>query len=344
MQRTSRIEALDYLRGFFILVIIVDHLYRWPNLFEYVSGRGELWSSAAEGFVIISGLLVGYIRGYKNRSLPLSTVSRKVVLRGLMLYAWSIITTLLLVSLSWVLTFKSPIAFVPYSPFDWSNLLSDALTLHFAHSLTHFLYLYAVFLVLSPILLLLLRRGFWWLGIIASTGLWYYGYHTQVEWMQWQALFYIPAIAGYHLEAIIGYLHRTPRYVLWLVTGIGITTIIWSMMISLPMVPGTYHPPLFAREPLTFERIALSFLWFVALALLFQKILPWLQKSVSWLLLPLGTRSLTAYIAHAAPLMLIVAFVTPTTSFFVNTLLAVLAILTTWSIVRIPGINRIIPR
>src|ERR1700757_4441609 len=99
----GRIEALDYLRGFFILVIIVDHVWRWPNLFQYASGRGELWASAAEGFIIISGLLVGYVRGRKSLKKPLRDVSKKLVLRGLMLYVWVIITTVILAVASWYL-------------------------------------------------------------------------------------------------------------------------------------------------------------------------------------------------------------------------------------------------
>src|SRR6478752_2733089 len=91
----SRFLALDYLRGFFIIVIIVDHLWRWPSLFEFISGRGELWSSAAQGFIIISGLLIGYIRGYKNRDQPLWGITKKLLKRGLTLYVWMFITTTL---------------------------------------------------------------------------------------------------------------------------------------------------------------------------------------------------------------------------------------------------------
>ena len=69
-----RLLALDYLEVF-IVVIIVDHLWRWPNLFQFVSGRGELWASAAEGFVIISGLLIGYT-WLQNRNLPLIDVGK----------------------------------------------------------------------------------------------------------------------------------------------------------------------------------------------------------------------------------------------------------------------------
>lgn len=347
MQRAStagRIEALDYLRGFFILVIVIDHIYRWPNLFQYVSGRGELWVSAAEGFVIISGLLVGYVRGRKNLTKPLEEVSRKLVSRGLMLYAWTIITAIILVFLSWTLAFKSSIAYVPYSLFDWSSLIRDTVTLSFSHTLTHFLYLYAVFLVLSPILVLILRKKLWWIGILISVSLYWYGYVSKIEWMQWQILFYLPAIIGFYLDGIIDTIRKIPKQIIWTAAGIGVITVIWSALIALPMTPGTYHPPLFEREPLAPARVALAFVWFGVIGWLFAKGLRWIKQFFGWLLLPFGTKSLTAYIIHGLPLMIISWLIAPTSSFVINTLLAAVAILATWAIIKIPGINRIIPR
>lgn len=347
MQRAStagRIEALDYLRGFFILVIIVDHLYRWPNLFQFVSGRGELWVSAAEGFVIISGLLVGYVRGRKNLSKPLKEVSRMLVSRGFMLYVWTLITAVILVLLSWTLTFKSSIAYVPYSPFDWPNLIHDTLTLTFAHTLTHFLYLYAIFLFLSPILILLLRKNLWWIGVMLSVLLYWYGYVSKIEWMQWQILFYLPAVIGFYLDNIINTIRNIPKKIIWLAVGLGVITIIWSALIALPTTPGTYFPPLFERDPLAPARVGLAFVWFGTIGWLFAKGLHWIKHFLGWLLLPFGTKSLTAYIIHSLPLMIISWLIAPTTSFVVNTLLAVVAILSTWAIIKIPGINRIIPR
>lgn len=347
MQRTSsagRIEALDYLRGFFILVIIVDHLWRWPNLFQYASGRGELWVSAAEGFVIISGLLVGYVRGRKGLKKSFAEVTKKLVARGLMLYIWVAITTFILVAASWYLTFRSNIAFIPYARFDWLSVIRDTLTLHYAHILTHFLYLYAIFLVLSPVVVWLLRRGLWWAGIVISLAMWLYGFAFHNEWMQWQALFYLPAIAGFYLDHIIAFCRRIPPALVWTTMLGGLVSIVISEFIILPHSPGTYIPEVFSREPLTFLRIVLSFVWFVSLAWLFNKARPGIHKYVGWLLLPFGTRSLTAYIAHSFVLTAIAFFIAPTTPFWINTLVACVSILGTWIIVKIPGINRVIPR
>lgn len=347
MQRTSlpgRIEALDYLRGFFILVIIVDHLWRWPNLFQYVSGRGELWASAAEGFVIISGLLVGYVRGRKGLKKAFGEISRKLMLRSLMLYAWAIISTVVLVAASWYLTFRSNIAHVPYDRFDWTGVLTDAVRLDYTHMLTHFLYLYAIFLFVSPAVIWLLRKRLWWVGGIASTALWWVGIVSNVEWMQWQILFFIPAIAGFYLDQLIAYFRNVPKLWLYAFISGGLASIALSATIILPNDPGSYRLDVFTREPLTLGRVGMAFVWFVTLAWLFNRALPVLSKSIGWILMPLGTHSLTAYIVHSFVLTALAFFVVRTETLWLNTIIAVAAILGTWAIIRIPGINRVIPR
>ncbi len=344
MRPSGRIEVLDYLRGFFIVVIIIDHLWRWPNVFQFISGRGELWVSAAEGFVIISGLLVGYIRGHKNLKKPFGEVSKKLVSRGLLLYAWALVTSLLLVAASWLFNFQGSIAFIPYERFDWAAVIEGMIKLEYTHLLTYFLYLYAIFLVLSPVIIWLLRRGLGWLAAGLSLIGWWIGFSGDVEWLQWQILFFIPAIAGFYLDTIIHQLKRVPRTATWLFITLAAASIAWSAWIVVPTEPGTYLSPLFGREPLTLARIGLAFVWFVAFVWLFQQMLPWLQRWLGWLLLPIGARSLTAYIVHSLPLMLIPFLLPLSSSFWENSLLAIVSVLVTWAIVILPGINRFIPR
>ncbi|MEO5950489.1 MAG: OpgC domain-containing protein [Candidatus Saccharimonadales bacterium] len=344
----NRIIALDYLRGFFILVIIVDHLWRWPNIFQYVSGRGELWTSAAEGFVIISGLLVGYIRGYKDRSKPLLEVTKKLVKRGIILYIWMIITTLTLVSISWLLTFKGNIAYIPIPTNDWKGLITSVLSFDYVHTLTHFLYLYAIFLFISPLVIWLFRQRLAWIVAVASGFLWWIGLVQDIEWMQWQVLFFIPAIAGFYLEALLTWYRQlgstTKRIIRLSSIGLTLSTAIISAAIILPTEPATFKNILFSRDPLTLARIAISFVWFVGLISLFQYILPFLERYFSWLLRVLGQNSLTAYIVHIVPLMICQFFLVEVDNFWINSLLALACILVTWSILKIPHINKFIPR
>ena len=346
--RLSRIFALDYLRGFFIVVIIIDHLWRWPNALQLISGRGELWASAAEGFVIISGLLVGYVRGYKNRHDPLKTVSGKLIRRGLMLYLWMLITTFGLVAATWLFHFKGSIAHVPIEPFAWSQLIHDVFNLTYVHSLTHFLYLYAIFLIISPLVIWLLRQGKWWLVIVASFLTWLLGTYVGLEWMQWQILFFVPAAAGYYLDKIFDRYYNLPlvtrRSIRYSSIILTLSTAAYAMSLVFAYAPGEYDNSLFSREMVTLPIILTAFIWFTGLLSLTQFLLPYIRKPFGWLLRVFGERSLTAYILHVIPLLVCQWFFGDTLNIWVNTLLTILVIFATWALLKIPGINRVVPR
>jgi hypothetical protein len=346
--RSKRIIALDYLRGFFIVVIIIDHLWRWPNVFSIISGRGELWASAAEGFVIISGLLVGYIRGYKNRHQPLASISKKLVGRGLMLYLWMVITTMALVAVSWLLEFKGSMAHIPIDAGDWTTLIASIVRFDYVHTLTHFLYLYAIFLLFAPLAIWCLRRGLAWVVAAMSVMIWGIGILQGIEWMQWQLLFFVPAIGGFYLDALFKAYHQLSlpvrKIIRYGTISIMIVTVLLSAWTILPNEPGAYTSTLFSREPVTAATIVIAFIWFIGLLSLFQLLLPWLRRSLGWLLLPFGERSLTAYILHTIPLVICQLFFAQTTSILVNSLLTAACILGTWLLIKIPGINHVIPR
>jgi hypothetical protein len=59
--KSKRILSLDLLRGFFLIVIMIDHVELYPNGWDFLTGKGRLWVSAAEGFFFMSGLLIGMI-------------------------------------------------------------------------------------------------------------------------------------------------------------------------------------------------------------------------------------------------------------------------------------------
>ena len=340
--------ALDYLRGFFIVVIVIDHLWRWPNLFQYITGRGELWISAAEGFVLVSGLLVGYVHGYKKRHLALAPITSKLIKRGVMLYIWMWITTLLLVAVTWNLAPKGGMAYIPVLTGDWNGLIKMMIELTYVHSLTHFLYLYALYLLVAPLVLWLLRRGLWWLVLAISTVAYVIGMVTNIESLQWQIIFFFATVLGYHFEYLLS------RFRSWQLPlrksvrlgaiGLMLVSIIVPMIIILPQVPGMYTDPVFTRRPLSFPTIPLSIVWFLGLLSLFTYLLPVLRRWGAWLL-TFGQRSLTAYIIHIVPLCIIQLLLPPTDGqFWLNTLLAILSVAATWALMKIPGINRVVPR
>ena len=86
----NRLATLDLLRGWFLIVILVNHLFYFPSGYDLISGRGMLLVSAAEGFFIISGLLIGIIRGGRVSNVPFLGIWKKLWKRGIILYAWSV--------------------------------------------------------------------------------------------------------------------------------------------------------------------------------------------------------------------------------------------------------------
>lgn len=347
----SRMLALDYLRGFFIVVILIDHLWRWPSLLVIFSGKGELWSTAAEGFVIISGLLVGYVRGYKNKSLPMKTVTEKLVRRALLLYIWFIVMSVVYTACIWYLPTIANMPWIEIQKGNWTELITALLTFQEAHVWVHFLYLYAIFLALAPIVVLMLRKGLGWLAAVISLVLFSVGVWNNIEWLQWQVLFYLPTIAGYHLSDIqrwwrhIGKEQR--KLLLGMLWSVFATTLLASVHFCLvnPDSPAASAlNPLFAREPMTFGHVVLAFIWFTSLVMIFEYSITYIARWLGWLFEPFGTRSLTAYILHGVSITLFALLIADGTSIWINTALGLACILITWGLLQIPLVQKVIPR
>lgn len=347
----SRMLALDYLRGFFIVIILIDHLWRWPSLLVIFSGKGELWVTAAEGFVIISGLLVGFVRGHKNKSQPMKTVASKLVRRALLLYIWFVLMSVVYTAFIWYLPTIANMPWVEVPEGDWGKLLPALLTFQEAHVWIHFLYLYAIFLALAPIFVWMLRKSYGWLAAVLSLALFAIGVRTNTEWLQWQVLFYIPAIAGYYLPNIqqwwrhIGKEQRQQLTgILWSIFGFTLVISVYFSLLNPTAHSAVQLNPIFAREPMTFAHVVLSFVWFTALVMIFERVIGFMKRWLGWLFEPFGTRSLTAYILHGVSITIFALLVADGTSLLTNTLIGIACIMITWGLLQIPFIQKIIPR
>ncbi|MDB5177992.1 MAG: rane protein of unknown function [Candidatus Saccharibacteria bacterium] len=351
--KPGRIEALDFLRGYFIIVIIIDHLYRWPSFLTLFTGQGLLWSNASDGFIIIAGLLVGYIRGFKAKDAPFRKVAVKLGKRSLSLYVWSVVISLVLVAIQWAFTFQVSMPNVFASHGDWGTLIHQAITLYYAHPWVYFLHLYAIFMLLAIATVWLLRRNLWWVVVIlALIGL-AIGHATATEWLERQALFFIPAVVGYYLDPIQRWvlaLSKSVQNKLSLgVIGIFVVTVALSILWQ--FWPGFYSQGLhdflstfFGRSPMNFGAVGIAFVWFVGLFALFQRFLPFLKKRLGWLILPFGSYSLSAYILHGVPILIASYFFALSDNIWLNTLLGILSVLMVWVLIRMRFVQRLLPQ
>jgi hypothetical protein len=187
--------ALDLLRGFFLAVMIIDHLRLFPNIFEVFSGRGDLWMSAAEGFFIISGILVGYVYGPRMQQ-NAGAALKKIMRRAARLYAWAVLLTWLFV---W---WGHQVGAGRVKPGLWlhppiGDFLYKTLTLQYSYGWADFLQYYVIFLLAAPLVLWLCVRRKAWLVVAASVALWL---ARGLSFNRaWQILFVGGMVAGYYL-------------------------------------------------------------------------------------------------------------------------------------------------
>jgi len=350
--KPNRLLTLDYLRGFFIIIIIVDHLSRWPSVLSVFTGQAWLWVTAAEGFVIISGLLVGYVRGFKNKALPMRTVTSHLIKRSLLLYIWSVIGTVFYVAIIWYIHFPGGAPTPGVDAGDWYRLVTETVSLQYTWVWLHFLTLYAIFLAAAPIAVLLFRHGWSWLVALISLSLLVVGWQTHIEALQWQVLFFIPSIAGYHLESIQhGWkaLKKNRRQIItwtiWILTFATITTsALLTFIPGLEEIGDSIGNSFFDKDTISIWRMLMAFLWFTGYLLVFTRFDRFISKYLGRLLLPFGTRSLTAYILHGVALLIISLVTVSGSDIFINTLLGLIAIGIVWSLIQIPIVQKIVPR
>ncbi len=348
----ERFQALDLLRGFFIVTIVCDHLSRWPSIFGILSGKALLWVTAAEGFVIISGLLVGYIRGYKSKAVAFKEVAFKLWRRALTLYLWAIIGSIAYTAYIWYVPLIGGAPGMPIDKGDWWTLIFESITLNYTFLWVYFLKLYAIFIAAAPLAIWLLRKGLAWVVVLLSFAVLALGWATNNEVLQWQFIFFIPVIAGYYMPSIQNWWqqHSQPKRIA--MAAVIITTTLATVIFS---YIGVFQPAtsqllndittnLFAKDSISLFRAVTAFLWFTTFVLIFVYLAKHIKRWFGWLLLPIGTHSLTAYIVHGAAIILISSLFATTDNFIGNSLLGIFAILLVWTVVKIPGINRIVPR
>lgn len=346
----SRILTLDYLRGFFIVVIIIDHIWRFPNIFAVFTGEARLWMTAAEGFVLISGLVIGIVRGRKNIKLPFSTVARKLLGRALLLYIWMIIASVVYVYISWNTTI-SGIPSTPTPVGSWSDILWLIFTMQHPHVWVHFLYLYAIFLTMSVGMLWLLRKNKTWLMLLLSLAIYVAGWLLNIEWMKWQILFFSTMAIGFYFDTIRLF-WRTTKYrplLTRLIIGSTVFTLVMSVIsVFLPqLLPAATTDNLatvFSIDTFNPVRVVVALLWFSALLLLFRRILPYLERYTFGILKHFGSMSLTAYILHGAVICLLNAVIPIGDSIFINSLVTFAGIMAVFGLTKLKMVQRIIPR
>ncbi|WP_172798142.1 OpgC domain-containing protein [Pontibacter akesuensis] len=157
----NRSHQLDFFRGLFLILILVDHYLTWDNLVMKFTSEFIGWVSAAEAFVFLSGLTAGLVYTYKLADKGEAYIKKAATKRALDIYKYHtilfLLTLLILFShkpirLFWMSTFSDIVHEPMLATLKGFLLLYQPLYLDI-------LPMYAVFLLFVPLAIRSFRNG-----------------------------------------------------------------------------------------------------------------------------------------------------------------------------------------
>jgi hypothetical protein len=368
---------VDFLRGFCVFAMVVDHFGGQSWLYA-LTGGNRFYVSAAEGFIFISGFVMGQAyRGKRDRS-GLIEAMTDALRRARTLYLATVALTIVFSTLY----LYTDIALWTGRDFglgieSFDEIVVGALTLHYTYHGTDILAMYTLLVLAAPLLLLLLSIGEWY-WVLLPSWLWWLAYQlypdqTTLPWYirhgenfplaAWQVLFVTGQVLGFYRSELTAWLQHWRRLrVVGAALGAAFTLALASLFWASETganVPA--HLAFFDVDPdvlsETFFKVSLRpwrLVAFGSVAIFVYTATTYLWLGLrwvlGWLMLPLGQAALYSYIVHfflillvynVAPVLAVLPVAIPE-SFFTTTL-QIGVVLLLWALVRWRVLFRIIP-
>lgn len=314
---------IDLLRGFCVFAMVVDHI-GGPSFLHALTGGNRFYTSAAEAFIFISGLVMGLVYRRLVMRDGLGPSLLRAIERAVTLYLLTVTLTLIFLPLSEALQlpwaqgvdFGDPISFVV-----------SVLTLHRTYYLVDIPLLYALLLITSPLALTMLSQGRTEVVLGTSWIVWaayqFFPEDVDAPWLisgnnlfyfsAWQVFFFTGLSLGWHHGTLTRLLANFPRR-----TGLGLSALGTAGFILLYRL-SSQLPSLFPNEPergrelqlfltefvfakgdVRLGRVLASIVVFAFFYLLVTEFWGPVRRVVGWLLVPMGQSALYAYAAHVA--------------------------------------------
>ena len=290
---------LDFLRGLAVLAMIVDHLGGWSPL-HVLTGGNHFFTSAAEGFVFLSGLVTGLVYGRLADRGGLPDALSRLLQRAGTLYVLAV-----------SLTFISLRTNGSGDDLDPLPLLWSVVSLHRTGYLVDVPLLYTLLLLGAQFALLLLHQGrtgllllFSWLAWLGyqvfpeQSGLpWSISNNNLFQLAPWQVLFFTGMVVGYHRDRVRWALPSSAQWLLLLLASLGMLGLL-LVFSSDQAFALDVQERLFSKSDVRVGRLLASTIVFSFAFLLTTRLWVPIQRGLGWLLLPLGQHALYAYTAH----------------------------------------------
>ena len=319
---------VDLLRGFCIFAMVVDH-FGGDSWLYAVTGGNRFYVSAAEGFIFISGFIMGQAYRAKRDRAGLPAAMRDAIKRARTLYVATVALTLIF-SLLYLYT-----DIILWTGRDFGlgidslqEIAVAALTLHYTYHGTDILAMYTLLLLVSPMILLLLSIGEWYWVLVPSWLLWLFYQvfpeEASIPWYirhgenfplaAWQVLFVTGHVLGFYRQGITQWLQHFRRLrVVVVALGIAATLALISLAWSaangvqfgfFDIDPNVLNESFFKVPLRPWRIVAFVSVAIVAYTSATYLWLP-LRRVLGWLMLPLGQAALYSYIVHFFLILLV---------------------------------------
>lgn len=346
--RPTRNLKLDLLRGHYLIAILVDHLsyYVGASAFIFYNGYGNLWVSAAEGFVFLSGFFVGYIYYPRLLSTKFINIVRSLWTRALLIYIWSVLLTILY-SVIGLKVGKAPLLGKGIVYDNILDIVVNAARFKYFYGWADILSVYIPYVLVSPFILYLIRRRMAWLVLSASFILWFLNLKniectraciSVFNLLSWQFLFILGIYIGSRKDTFkkIYNTKVKSRPGITLLLAVFFVTLYLSVLDTfynlLPIQSRDMMGYLFGKLTLGPGRIAMFIIWITTMYLFIETFFSYLNKYLGWLFILFGKNSLATYIIQS--LVLFAFFYLPFEYGYVRSTVATFAtLLVVWSLV-----------
>ncbi|MGV9001477.1 MAG: OpgC domain-containing protein [Candidatus Saccharimonadaceae bacterium] len=366
-EKSKRILTFDLLRGYFLCVILFNHLEYYPSGLGWITGKGFLYVSTAEGFFLVSGIVLGIVRGRKLLNQPFKVAAKLLWKRALQLYVTSIVLSFLFTFIGQLFIGNPGLKYGIYT--DWNNwweLLWHTINLSYSYGWADFLRLYAIFLFFAPIALWLLRKGWWYALVLISAIVWsLYPLLPDdpiiAQPFSWQFIFFSGLVVGYYWEKIVAQWRklsiRWRKTIGWSFVGVFIVTVIATYLLvfgheidtafgaQLAVVHHTVEQ-YFNKDRLPIPRLLLGTIWFWALFFLARRFESWIMKYFGRLLVEFGMNSLYVYTISAFVIFFMNLIIAPPGlgNLLLNLLLSLIGLGIVYLALKTKFLMKIIPR
>lgn len=373
---------LDFLRGLVMLVVVSVHLEYRSYISLFMWETLGLFSSA-EGFVCLSGIVVGLVYKkilFKN---GLKVAALKLWRRAGQLYLVNaaMISSILLLErvphlnvfnvTHWTHVSGNPSYYLfPEAGSTWTAILKKTLLLEIGPHQFQIIGLYTQLMAIAPLVLYALskQKSAWvlllsWsiyfanieLGIRLSHAKFEYGFPS----LSWQLLFFNGMVIGYHHQKVFNYL-TDPAHKWLIYTASGLLMVFMLLAINNPApyfwpwdtvfyhdTAGYYriYNTWFSKEHLGFGRIVNNAALYICLFTFISKHWQQCYTLLGWLLIPIGQASLYVFIWHVYFVLLFSNTPLHTANnIWIYTSIHVLSIGLIWLMVKTRFLFSIVPR